>query len=125
MSRVCYVEEAELEPLEECSVFPCDVHRGFSEPDEMVFVIRLEIVRDSSDLELTNDLRTVRVLEVYDEQWVNSLESDKIGSVAEEAGSVECVSRRDSLNRSYVVKIHVQHLHVSCGAACGWWDLCS
>src|SRR6059036_3280713 len=116
MSRVCYVEEAELESLEECSVLPCDVHRGFSEPDEMVFVIRLQIVRDSSNLKLTNDLRTVRVLEVYDEQWVDPLESDEIGSVAEEAGSVECFSRRDSLNRSYVVKIHVQHVHVSCGA---------
>ena len=107
MTRVCDVEEAELETLEQCSVLPGNVRRRFSESNQVSLIVGLQIVRDSRDVELAQDLWLGGVLQTDDEQRVHSLKSDQVGSVAHESGRVEHFAGRESFESSDYVEAAV------------------
>src|SRR6266566_10082314 len=107
MTGVCDIEEAELETLEQCSVLPSNVRRRFSETNQVSLIVGLQIVRDSRDAELAQDLGLGRVLQTDDEQRIHSLKSDQVGSVPHEPGRVEHFTRRESFESSDDVKATV------------------
>src|SRR6266705_2356322 len=112
MTGVCDIEEAELETLEQCSVLPGNVHRRFSETNQVSLIVRLQIVRNSRDVELAQDLGLVRVLQTDYEQRVHSLKGNQVCSVAHEPGRVERFTGRESFESSDDVKAAVQHVQV-------------
>src|SRR3989441_5546381 len=100
MTGVCYIEEAELQALEECSVLPGNVRRRFSETNQVGLIEGLQIVRNSRDVELAQDLGLVRVLQTNHEQRVHPLKGDQVCSVTHEPGRVERFTRRQSFELS-------------------------
>src|SRR5207245_516131 len=104
MTRVCDIEEAKLETLERCSVLPGNVRRRFSETNQVSLIVGLQIVRDSRDVELAQDLGLGGVLQTDDEQRVHSLKSDQVGPVTHEPGRVEHLAGRQSFESSDDVK---------------------
>src|SRR5712664_3834132 len=112
MTGVCYIEEAELQTLEQCSVLPSKISRGFAEADQVGLIVGLQIVRNSRNVELPQDLGLVRVLQTDDEQRVHSLKSNQVCSVAHEPGSVERFTRRQSFESSDNVQATVQNVQV-------------
>src|SRR2546426_4864024 len=100
MTRVCDVEEAELETLEQGGVLPSNILRRLSETNQVSLIVRLQIVRNSRDVELAQDLGLVRVLQTDDEQRVHPLKSDQVCSVTHEPSRVERLTRRQSFELS-------------------------
>src|SRR2546428_13054820 len=107
MTGVCYIEEAELQALEECSVLPGNVRRRFSETNQVSLIVGLQIVRNSRDAELAQDLGLGGVLQTDDEQRVQPLKRDKDRPVPHEPARVERFAGREPCKPSDIVRAAV------------------
>lgn len=71
-----------------------------SDTDEMGRVIRVEIGRISWNLQLSENLRSGRITEIYGEERINLFESHEIESVSDESGALEILVFSDILEFS-------------------------
>src|SRR6267378_1441772 len=52
---VGHVKETKFQSLKESSVLPCHVDRGFSETNQVILIVGLQIIRDSRNNELAEN----------------------------------------------------------------------